>query len=264
MASPPPRSPALLLVAATGLERDAAARLLVTAPAAVAGLDIVRAHTPAGAVDLLIGGVGLASAAATTATALAHSRYDLVLCIGIAGGFPPVPIGATVIGTATVQPELGAEDGPAFRSLSALGLGAERLAAEPAVVAELAARTGAHCGAILSVSTVTGSAETAHLRRIRVPDAAAEAMEGAGVQAAAAVHRVAFAEVRTISNAVGPRDRDAWHLGPALSALAEAIAAITASASSGLLSPLRRVDVLDDPPSSSAASMLASPTRGSP
>ena len=38
----------------------------------------------------------------------------------------------------------------------------------------------------------------------RCPDAVAEAMEGAGVLAAARIHGVAFAEVRTISNLVGP------------------------------------------------------------
>ena len=261
MAPSATRPPALLLVAATGPERDAAARRLTTAPAAVAGLEVWRALTPAAVVDLLVGGVGIARAAAITATALAHSTYDLVLCVGVAGGFPPVGVGDTVIGTATVQPELGAEDGTAMLSLSALGLGAERTASDPALVAELAARTRAHRGAILSVSTVTGSAETAQLRRRRVPDAAAEAMEGAGVQAAAALHHVAFAEVRTISNEVGPRDRDAWQLGPALGALGEAIAALTLSSLASLRSSDRRIGRLDGQPST--ARTAAASTSGS-
>ena len=45
-------------------------------------------------------------------------------------------------------------------------------------------------------------------------------MEGAGVAAAAARHGVPFAEVRAISNLVGPRDRAAWRIPEALAALA--------------------------------------------
>ncbi len=44
-------------------------------------------------------------------------------------------------------------------------------------------------------------------------------MEGFGVAEAAAAHGVPVLEFRTISNAVGPRDRAAWRIGPALNAL---------------------------------------------
>jgi futalosine hydrolase len=44
-------------------------------------------------------------------------------------------------------------------------------------------------------------------------------MEGYGVACAADAVGVSFGEVRTISNAVGPRDRDAWRIGDALAAL---------------------------------------------
>ena len=45
--------------------------------------------------------------------------------------------------------------------------------------------------------------------------------------AAARIHGVPFAELRTISNLVGPRDRASWQIGPALDALAVALAAMT-------------------------------------
>ena len=45
-------------------------------------------------------------------------------------------------------------------------------------------------------------------------------MEGFGVATACALAGVPFAEVRAISNAVGPRDRGAWRIGEALAALA--------------------------------------------
>ncbi|KPI13070.1 purine or other phosphorylase family 1 [Actinobacteria bacterium OK074] len=58
--------------------------------------------------------------------------------------------------------------------------------------------------------------------RERYPRALAEAMEGFGVAEAAALHGVPVFEVRAVSNAVGPRDRDAWRIGEALGVLAEA------------------------------------------
>ncbi len=47
-------------------------------------------------------------------------------------------------------------------------------------------------------------------------------MEGFGVAEAAAAHGVPVLELRTVSNAVGPRDRDAWRIGAALGALTTA------------------------------------------
>lgn len=217
----------LLIVTATAPERDAVARSFVTSPVEWAGLDVLRAGSnPTGTVDFLLGGVGVAAAAASTATALAGRSYDLVICAGIAGGFAPVAIGDTVVASAVVMADLGAEDGTRFLTSSALGLGPERFDLDPAVTAELAERTGSRVGAVLSVSTVTGTRATADARLSRSPDAVAEAMEGAGVLTAARRHGVPFAEVRTVSNLVGPRDRPAWRIGPALDALTTAISAV--------------------------------------
>jgi futalosine hydrolase len=51
-------------------------------------------------------------------------------------------------------------------------------------------------------------------------------MEGFGVATAAALHGVPVLEVRTVSNAVGPRDRAAWRIPDALHALTDAFAAL--------------------------------------
>jgi futalosine hydrolase len=58
----------------------------------------------------------------------------------------------------------------------------------------------------------------------RHPDAVAEGMEGYGVAVAATQAGLPFAEVRAISNPVGPRDRGAWRLREALDALTAAAA----------------------------------------
>lgn len=174
---------------------------------------------------LLIGGVGPASAAAATAAALPGA--DLVISAGIGGGFAPLSPGDVAVASAAVFADLGAETAEGFVPVSALGFGEERYEVDASLAADLAARTGGRVGTIVTVATVTGTATTASRLQQRFPDVVAEGMEGAGVAAAARVHGVPFAEVRAISNAVGPRDRAAWQIPRALSALGAALAAVT-------------------------------------
>jgi futalosine hydrolase len=75
---------------------------------------------------------------------------------------------------------------------------------------------------VLTVSTVTGTADRAGQLTARHPGAVAEAMEGFGVAEAAAAAGVPVVEIRAVSNAVGPRDRAAWRIGEALAALTTA------------------------------------------
>lgn len=175
--------------------------------------------------QVVVGGVGPAAAAASTSAAL--SGVDLVLCAGIGGGFAPLAPGEVTVASTIVFADLGAETADGFVPLSELGFGAEAYAVQPNLAVELADRTGGHLGTILTVATVTGTAASAHRLSARFPDAVAEGMEGAGVAAAAQLHGLAFGEIRAISNAVGPRDRDAWQIPLALKALGTAVAAAT-------------------------------------
>jgi futalosine hydrolase len=76
------------------------------------------------------------------------------------------------------------------------------------------------------VNTATGTAERAAWLRKRYPDAVGEAMEGYGAAAAAARFGLPVAEVRAVSNLIGPRDRSAWRIGEALAVLTDAAAPI--------------------------------------
>ena len=100
----------------------------------------------------------------------------------------------------------------------------------PTAAAQVAA---VHGGEVLTVSTATGTARRAADLRAAHPRARAEAMEGTGVATAAAAADVPFLEVRAVSNAVGPRDRDAWDLPAALAALEAVGAALAAMAVRG-------------------------------
>ena len=118
----------------------------------------------------------------------AGGAYDAVLSAGIAGGFADVVApGATVVGTASIAADLGAETPDGFLTLDDLGFGSSTVECDAALVGRLrTALPAAMAGGMLSVSTVTGTAGPGGHLRTRYPDAVAEGMEGFGVAAAAA------------------------------------------------------------------------------
>jgi futalosine hydrolase len=214
-------SPARLLIV-TAVDAEAAA---VRAGVQAAGAD-------PGTVTVTPVGVGPAAAAAGTARLLtlaeaAGDPYRAVLSAGIAGGFPGrAAVGATVLGARSIAADLGAESPDGFLPVDQLGFGSALLTADPTLLKDLtSALPEAVVGDILTLATVTGTAATTAVLQARHPTAVAEAMEGFGVACAAQAAGVPFAELRTISNPVGPRDRAAWRLREAFSALTAAAAA---------------------------------------
>ncbi|HEU5109157.1 MAG TPA: futalosine hydrolase, partial [Micromonosporaceae bacterium] len=120
-----------------------------------------------------------------------------------------------------------------FLPLDELGFGATVAAADPPLLDRLrTALPGALVGDVLTVSTVTGTAGSAATLAARHPDALAEAMEGFGVACAAAGAGLPFAELRTVSNPIGPRDRAGWRIPDALAALTAAARAFAPLAAS--------------------------------
>jgi futalosine hydrolase len=175
---------------------------------------------------VLVTGVGPVAAAAVTSAQLARDPVELLICAGIAGGFAPLQAGDIAVASMSVFADLGVQSADAFVPLSVLGYGDERYPVPAQLAVELSDRTGGHMGTVLTVATVCGTTARADELRGRFPDAVAEGMEGAGVAAAAAVHGVAFGEVRAISNPVGPRRRAEWRIAEALHALGRALAAV--------------------------------------
>ncbi|MGW1720064.1 futalosine hydrolase [Streptomyces sp. NPDC002156] len=219
----------MVVPAEEGLLTTSGVRVLI-ATAVPAERDAVAQAFPAGAgdVDVIAVGVGPAASAASTATALTTAAlrgtpYDLVVSAGIAGGFQPeAPVGSLVVADEITVADLGAETPDGFVAVTGLGFGTVTHRPPESLVRDLTAVTGARAGTVLTVSTVTGSAERAAELRARHPGALAEAMEGFGVAEAAAAHGVPVLEIRAVSNPVGPRDRASWRIGEALKALTEA------------------------------------------
>ncbi|MGG6313855.1 futalosine hydrolase [Paenibacillus macerans] len=218
----------ILIMTAVAAERDAVLRGL-------GGFE---------AADVHLAGVGPAAAAAATATVLAKTGtrtvagdagdggggYDLVISAGIGGGFGEVAgIASLVVASEIIAADLGAETPDGFAGVDELGFGSARIAVahEPAVRwadALRAAGLPAYFGPVLTLSTVTGTAETAEALAARYPGAGAEAMEGYGVAEAARQFGIPALELRAVSNRVGPRQRELWKIGEALQALEQACA----------------------------------------
>ncbi|MFI9112506.1 futalosine hydrolase [Streptomyces venezuelae] len=163
----------------------------------------------------------------------AGAPYDLVVSAGIAGGFQPLAaLGAVVVATDVVAADLGAQTPDGYLTVDELGFGRSAHPVPDALTSRIAAALDAgglpHVrGPVLTVSTVTGTADRAAELAARHPGAAAEAMEGFGVAEAAAAYGVPVVEIRAVSNAVGPRDRAAWRIGEALGALRQAFALLS-------------------------------------
>lgn len=178
--------------------------------------------------DVIVAGVGPVAAAVNTVKALASSEYSLVISAGIGGGFPgKVEVGSLVVANKIVAADLGAETPEGFCSLDKLGYGSTSIRVVAGLVDRvsdglLAAKLPVKTGPVLTLSTVTGTAETAAEVLTRVPEAVAEAMEGYGVAKAAQSCGIPAMEIRAISNMVGPRDRSAWQIKEALEVLEEA------------------------------------------
>ncbi|MBS2531499.1 futalosine hydrolase [Catenulispora sp. NF23] len=196
-----------LLATAVGAERDALQRR-------------------ADGLTVIVTGAGPAAAATGAAWVLASEPYKLALSVGIGGGFAPrAPIGSVVVSTRVVAADLGADSPEGFLPIEELGFAPhveqpdEQWAAR---IGTALSQAGLQVvtGAVLTTTTVTGTAERTAELLARHPDAAAEGMEGYGVASAATMAELPFVEIRAISNVVGPRDRDSWRIGEAMDVLA--------------------------------------------
>lgn len=204
------------------------ARVLVVTAVSVEKEALLRGLIDDKKFDILVAGVGPVAAAVSTAKVLAANEYGLVISAGIGGGFPgKAEVGSLVVASEIIAADLGVETPEGFSSMDELGFGPTRIKVDAGLLnvvtgALLAARLPAKTGPVLTVSTVTGTAESTAKLAARVSGATAEAMEGYGVALAAHDCGLPVLELRTISNLVGPRDRAAWRVEEALDVLAAA------------------------------------------
>jgi futalosine hydrolase len=227
----------VLVVTAVAAERDAVADGIGSPQAVTVGPYGSSRRCETTGLDVLVvaGGVGPAAAAAAAAHVVATQDVALLVSMGVAGSFASARLahGDTAVASSIVAADLGAMSPERFLDLTALGLdGGAIVDCPPLLVAaarDRIAGAGLHVavGAILTLSTMTGTAERAAELMAR-HGAVAEAMEGAGVAHVAALHDLPVLEVRTVSNEVGLRDRTSWDLVTALTSLGTAAGALFA------------------------------------
>lgn len=227
-------APTILVVTAVDAERNAVVRELGMAQdVEIAGLSGLCVDTPAGVLHAFTGGVGPVASAVTTATLLAATSYELVVCAGIAGGFRGrVEIGDIVVADRVTFADLGVRTDDGFRTPRDIGLSEDttyELQNDAVAEALLRGTPSVVRGEVLTLACMTGTEPDAEELARRHADAVAEAMEGFGVVAAALRQRKVachVTEIRAISNLIGRRDRSTWDIPRAFDALAKAFATL--------------------------------------
>jgi len=168
--------------------------------------------------DILITGVGMTA----TAFALGYhlsSKYSLILNLGIAGSFDKsVELGSVLNIVSDELAELGAQDHHQFISIESLGFGKSKFSAHHNLLNDNLTALPKVKG--ITVNTVHGNEESIAEIAGRLQPVT-ESMEGAAVFYAAEQLALPCLQVRSISNYVESRNKDAWKIGLAIKNLNE-------------------------------------------
>lgn len=206
----------ILLVAATQFELN--------------GIDVsLRSSRPFSMTRLkltkLVTGMGSAATSFALGKAIASEKIDLVINVGLAGTYneKSFPLSSVTVVGYDCFADLGAEDqdGTILTAqqldLSPLPnnlINAEGYFSNP----HYSDASFLPVSKAITVNTASGCVQTIEKRATRwQPDI--ETLEGAAVAYCCLMSGVQYLQLRAISNLVEPRNRDAWHIQPALEAL---------------------------------------------
>ena len=175
-------------------------------------------------VKVLITGVGILSTAYKLSKELNSNKYDLVIQAGIAGSFnKAINIGDVVFVVSEQYGDLGTEDGELFLDVFDLGLSEPN--DNPFINNVLSnnldrKRYNISLPAVkaLTVNKTTGSKATAELLNKKY-NCDLESMEGAALHYVCLSEKVAFAQIRAVSNYIERRNRESWDIRRAIAAL---------------------------------------------
>ncbi|MFT6211002.1 MAG: futalosine hydrolase [Bacteroidia bacterium] len=158
--------------------------------------------------ESLVAGVGMVATTFALTQRLTESNFDLVIDLGIAGSFNPAfGIGFVVQVVSDRFSELGVEDNGRFIPADEM-----KLAKKENVFFEADIRIDSLPEADgITVNRVHGTTETIDsIRQHLNPDI--ESMEGAAVAFVCQQFNIPWVQIRSISNKIEPRNRDAWNI----------------------------------------------------
>ena len=176
-------------------------------------------------IDVQISGIGSSETSKFLVQRLRQSRYDLVLNLGICGSFKKeYPIGSVVNIISETWGDMGAEDPDGFLDLFDLGL--LKRDEKPFTGFNLINNGNRYSHFFSHIPVVNGlTVNKAHGRKDTIekikskynPDV--ESMEGAAVFSICLSEGINFQCLRSISNFVEPRNRQAWEIESGISSL---------------------------------------------
>ncbi len=169
-------------------------------------------------VQTLVTGVGSTATAFQLGAFFAKSRPNWAINAGIAGSFDPeIGIGTVLQVISERFGDLGVEEADGrFTDVAELGFSSlSVLKNKQTPIPQLPVCQG------ITVNKVHGTAISIQKILEKYPDVQVESMEGAAFFYACLAAEVPFVEIRSISNRVEPRNRDAWKLPLAIQCLNE-------------------------------------------
>ena len=167
-------------------------------------------------IDVLVTGVGMVNTAFAMGS-LKNQNYNLVINAGVCGAFnEEIKIGELVNVVEDCFPELGAENGDSFLTLSEMGLGNENVKNENCFTNSQIEIFKKVKG--LTVNTVHGSEKSIEKIKARL-NADIETMEGAAFLMACNTYKWKAVQIRTVSNKVEVRNKDNWKMPLAIANL---------------------------------------------
>lgn len=173
-------------------------------------------------IDFLITGVGMVNTSYELTKALLNANYSFVINVGIAGSFDrTLKLGEVVWVRRELFSEMGAEDGDEFLSLIQLGLQAhdefpfEWGELKVPILSELNTLAQLKQVRSITVNKVHGN-DASILKTNMLFSPQIESMEGGAVFFVCMKMKVNCIQIRSISNYVERRNRDAWKIKEAL------------------------------------------------
>lgn len=167
-------------------------------------------------VELLVTGVGMMATAFQLGSSFTRKQPNWAINAGIAGAFDAkLNLGDVVQVVGERFGDLGVEEADGrFTDLAEMGFEQQSWLPNPyPPIPSLPICQG------LTVNKVHGTEESIQKIRAKYPEAQIESMEGAAFFHACLEAKVPFAALRSISNRVEPRNRDAWDLPLAINNL---------------------------------------------
>ena len=172
--------------------------------------------------DVVTTSVGMVATATWCSRVLTQNRYDLALNLGVCGSLDPtLELGQAVHVVSDCIAELGAEDDEDFLTIQELKLLDENeFPFRRGKLLNLYPPTNATLSGLRAVSGITLNTVHGNERSIAAVvqrfNPHVETMEGAAFMYACLIHEVPFAQIRSVSNVVERRNREAWRLGEAI------------------------------------------------